>query len=72
MGDGAVGGQSAPVVADDDGVGTAPEDLVQCIGVPHERSDLIAPVGRNGGRGVAALEREGRGRKPAAESSGSS
>ena len=57
VGDGAVGGQSAPVVADDDGVATAPEDLVQRIGVLHQRSDLIAPVGRNGGRGVAALER---------------
>ena len=33
VGDGAVGGQGAPVVADDDGVATAPEDFVQCIGV---------------------------------------
>ena len=43
----AVGGQGAPVVADQDGVVTAAEDLVQRVGVPHQRPHLVAAVGGN-------------------------
>ncbi len=53
----AVGGQGAPVVADQDGVVAAAEDLVQRVGVLHQGAHLVAPVGRQRRRGVAPQER---------------
>ena len=53
----AVGGQGAPVVPDQDGVVAAAEGLVQGVGVPHQGTHLVAPVGRERGRRVAPQER---------------
>ena len=57
MGHGGVGGQGAPVVADDDGVVPAPERLVERAGVTGQGADLVAAVGGDGRGGVAPQER---------------
>ena len=54
---GAVRGDCAPVVADDDGVAVAAERLVQPIGVVRQRTDLVDTVGGQRRRRVAAHER---------------
>ena len=57
VGHGGVGGDGAPVVADDDGVLAGAQGVVQCVGIPGQGANLVVAVGRNLGRAVAAEER---------------
>ena len=56
QGRGRVGAVGSPVVADDDGLLVAAEGLVQGIGVETEHARLVAAVGCQRRRRVAALE----------------